>query len=138
MYSELFHTLHLTSKNMIWYVWWNLCGFNRSTNKPLEYVELIVTFREGDSKKYVKVQFLMVDFKFFYNCIIKRPTAVKSVVISSKYVNFGIILTFHADIEVLKRYLWEVENTKNAITRSKSSELQQSRAPKKKTHNVWD
>jgi len=44
---------------MVPYVGSELYGFNSSSTKPWRYLELLITFGEGEARKIVKVQFLV-------------------------------------------------------------------------------
>ncbi|MCI30040.1 hypothetical protein A2U01_0051249, partial [Trifolium medium] len=73
----------LMEKNLVPYVGADLQGFNGLTTKPWGYVDLIVTFGEDTTMKSVKVQFMVVDCRSLYNCIIGRTTLVELFVVSS-------------------------------------------------------
>ncbi|XP_058741497.1 uncharacterized protein LOC131613876 [Vicia villosa] len=54
MYSHLFRTLQLDDSHLTPYVGSDLQGFNGVTTKPWGYVELIVTFGEGEASRQMK------------------------------------------------------------------------------------
>jgi hypothetical protein len=58
MYTNLFKTLQLTEKNLSPYVGDELYGLKGSSTQPWGYMELLVTFGEGEAKKTIKVPFL--------------------------------------------------------------------------------
>jgi len=70
MYTGLFKTLHMTEKNLSPFVGSKLSGFNGSSTKPWGYVDLLVTFGEGEGKKTIKISFMVIDCSSLYNCII--------------------------------------------------------------------
>lgn len=72
--QRLFDTLGLTKDNLLPYKGFDLQGVNWSTNTPYRYIELLVSFREENYRKAVKTQFLVINYKSFYNDIINRPT----------------------------------------------------------------
>jgi len=72
MYTSLFKTLQLTEKNLSPYVGGELYGFNSSCTQPWGYVQLLVTFGEGEAKNTITVPFLVIECPSLYNCIIGR------------------------------------------------------------------
>jgi len=72
MYTGLFKTLQLTDSNLAPYLDTELYGFNGSSTKPWGYVELLVTFGEGDGAKTLRISFLVINCSSLYNCIIGR------------------------------------------------------------------
>lgn len=105
MYAGLFKTLQLTKKNLSPYVGADLQGFNGATTKPWGYVDLIVTFREGETTKSINVQFLVVDCPSLYNCIMGRPALANLFTVSSTihlkmkyYTMDGKVATLNGDI----------------------------------------
>ncbi|XP_058760051.1 uncharacterized protein LOC131633358 [Vicia villosa] len=110
MYSHLFKTLKLDDSHITPYVGSDLQGFNGATTKPWGYVELIVTFGEGEASRQVKTRFLVIDFKTLYNCIIGRPTLAELTTVPSTvhlkikfYTKRGRVATINADIEAARR-----------------------------------
>ncbi|XP_058755629.1 uncharacterized protein LOC131628838 [Vicia villosa] len=110
MYSHLFKTLKLDDSHLTPYVGSDLQGFNGTTTKPWDYVELIVTFGEGEASRQVKTRFLVVDCKTLYNCIIGRPTLAELTVVPSTvhlkmkfYEKRGRVATINADIKAARR-----------------------------------
>ncbi|XP_058754185.1 uncharacterized protein LOC131627358 [Vicia villosa] len=110
MYSHLFQTLQLDNSHLTPYVGSDLQGFNGATTKPWGYVELIVTFGEGEASRQVKTRFLVIDCKTLYNCIIGRPTLAKLTAVPSTvhlkmkfYTKRGRVATVNADIEASRR-----------------------------------
>ncbi|XP_058724210.1 uncharacterized protein LOC131595762 [Vicia villosa] len=110
MYSHLFQTLQLDDSHLTPYVGSDLQGFNGATTKPWGYVELIVTFGEGEASRQVKTRFLVIDCKTLYNCIIGRPTLAELTAVPSTvhlkmkfYTRTGKVATINADIEAARR-----------------------------------
>lgn len=65
MYTYLFETLQLAEKNRIPYVGFKLYGYNSSSRKSWDHIELLVTFGEWEARRIAKVQFLVVGCKSF-------------------------------------------------------------------------
>jgi RNase P protein component len=72
----------------------------------LSYVELLVTFGEGEVRRTKKVYSLVIDYKSLCNCIIERPALAELGAVSSSthlkmkyHSNNNIATTLHADIE---------------------------------------
>ncbi|XP_058733521.1 uncharacterized protein LOC131605145 [Vicia villosa] len=110
MYSHLFKTLKLDDSHITPYVGFDLQGFNGATTKPWGYVELIVTFGEGEASRQVKTRFLVIDCKTLYNCIIGRPTLAELTAVPSTvhlkmkfYTKRGRVATINTDIEAARR-----------------------------------
>jgi len=61
MYTNLFKTLQLTEKNLSPYVGSELNGFNGSSTQLWGYIQLLVTFGEGEAKKTITDPFLVID-----------------------------------------------------------------------------
>jgi hypothetical protein len=72
MYTSLFKTLQLTDQNLSPNVGNELYGFNGSSTQPWGYVELLVTYGEKETKKTIRIPFLVIDCPSLYNCIIRR------------------------------------------------------------------
>ncbi|XP_058760032.1 uncharacterized protein LOC131633330 [Vicia villosa] len=83
MYSHLFKTLKLDDSHLTPYVGSDLQGFNGTTTKLWGYVELIVTFGEGEASRQVKTRFLVIDCKTLFNYIIGRPTLAELTAVPS-------------------------------------------------------
>jgi len=110
MYTSLFKTLQLTEKNLSPYVGSELYSFNDSSTQPWGYVQLLVTFGEGEAKKTITVPFLVIDCPSLYNCIIGRTglaqlgAACSTAHLKLKYhAQDGIITSLNRDIEAAKR-----------------------------------
>jgi len=128
MYTGLFKTLQMTENNLSPYVGSEFYGFNESSTKPWGYVELLVSFEEGDGKKPIKIPFLVIDGASLYNCIIARTglarlgAAFSTAHLKLKYhVNGDTITTLHADIEAAQRCFHQVNKNQNTISLSKQS-----------------
>jgi len=72
VYTRIFKTLQMKEKNLSPYVGSKLYGFNGSSTKSRGYVELLVTFEQGEARKTIKIAFLMIAYSSLYNCIIGR------------------------------------------------------------------
>ncbi|XP_058767421.1 uncharacterized protein LOC131641111 [Vicia villosa] len=110
MYSHLFQTLQLDDSHLTPYVGSDLQGFNGTTTKPWGYVELLVTFGDGEASRQVNTRFLLIDCKTLYNCIIGRPTLAELTTVPSTvhlkmkfYTKRGRVATINADIEAARR-----------------------------------
>src|SRR3954469_11348628 len=110
MYSPLFQTLQLDDSHLTPYAGSDLQGFNGTTTKPWGYVELLVSFGEGEASRQVKTPFLVIDCKTLYNCIIGRPTLAELTAVPSTvhlkmkfYTKRGRVVTVNADIEAARR-----------------------------------
>ena len=110
MYTNLLKTLQLTEKNLSPYVGSELYDFNSSSTQPWGYVQLLVTFGEGEAKKTITVPFLVIKCPALYNCIIGRTrlaqlgAACLTAHLKLKYhVKDGIIASLSGDIEAAKR-----------------------------------
>jgi len=106
MYTSLFKTFQLTEKHLSPYVGGELCGFNGSSTQPWGYIQLLVTFNEGEAKKTITVPFLVINFLSLYNCIIGRTglaqlgAACSTSHLKLKYhAKDGIIASLNGDIE---------------------------------------
>jgi len=118
MYTSLFKTLQLMEKNLSPYVGSELYGFNGSSTQPWGYVQLLVTFGEGEAKKIITVQFLVIDCPSLYNCIIGRTglaqlgAACSTAHLKLKYhAKDGTIASLNGDIEAAKRCLLQVNKS---------------------------
>jgi hypothetical protein len=113
MYQEFFQKLGLKKENLCPYEGTGLQGFNGSTIRPWDLINLPVTFENKElkkSKKIVEVQFLEIPCESVYNCILGRPTlaslgAVPSMVhLKMKYNNEkNKVVTIEAHISVAKK-----------------------------------
>ncbi|XP_058760264.1 uncharacterized protein LOC131633581 [Vicia villosa] len=102
--------LLLDDSHLTPYVGSDLQGFNGITTKPWGYVELLVSFGEGEASRQVKTRFLVIDCKTLYNCIIGRPTLAELTAVPSTvhlkmkfYTKRGRVVTVNADIEAARR-----------------------------------
>ncbi|XP_058766541.1 uncharacterized protein LOC131640151 [Vicia villosa] len=102
--------LLLDDSHLTPYVGSDLQGFNGTTTKPWGYVELLVSFGEGEASRQVKTRFLVINCKTLYNCIIGRPTLAELTVVPSTvhlkmkfYTKRGRVVTVNADIEAARR-----------------------------------
>jgi len=125
MYTGLFKTLQLTEKNLSPYVRNELYGFNGSSTQPWGYVELLVTFSEKEAKKTIKIPFLVIDYPFFYNCIIGRTrltqlgAACSTAHLKLKYhAKDGIIASLNGDIEAARRCFLQANKSQNSVSQS--------------------
>jgi hypothetical protein len=110
MYTGLFNTLKLTESNLSPYVGTELYDFNDSSTKLWGYVELLVTFGEGDGKKTIKIPFLVIDCTSLYNRMIGRTglahlgAACSIAHMKQKYhADYINITTLDDDIEAARR-----------------------------------
>jgi hypothetical protein len=78
-----------------------------------------VTFEEGYAMRTEKVQFLVMDCKSLYNCIIGRPTMVELVVVflvvhlKVKYHTKDYVVgTLHGNIEVARNFFLTTNKTR--------------------------
>ncbi|MCI07920.1 hypothetical protein A2U01_0028990, partial [Trifolium medium] len=77
IYEELFTKLGLKKENLAPYHNTYLQGFIGAITRPWGFVDLLVTFGEGEivnSERTVDVQFFVDPCKSVYNCILGRPT----------------------------------------------------------------
>jgi hypothetical protein len=125
MYTSLFKTLQLTEKNLSPYVGDELYGFNDSSTQPWGYMELLVTFGEMESKKTIKVPFLVINCPSLYNCIIGRTklaqlgAACSTAHLKLKYqAKEGIIVSLNGDIEAARRCLLQANKSQNSVSQS--------------------
>ncbi|MCI09581.1 hypothetical protein A2U01_0030668, partial [Trifolium medium] len=110
MYTSLFRVLGLDREHLSPYVGSDLQGFNGSTSKPWGYVDLIVTFDQGETAKSIKVKFLVIDCESLYKCIIGRTALADLMAVSSTihlkmkyYTKTGVVATIHGDIAAARR-----------------------------------
>jgi len=110
MYTRLFKTLQVTESNLAPYLGTELYRFNDSSTKPWGYVELLVTFGEGDRVKTIKIPFIVIDFSSLYNCIIGRTglaqlgAACSIAHLKPKYhADNNTITIMHGDIGAARR-----------------------------------
>jgi hypothetical protein len=101
MYTSLFKTLQLTEKNLSPYVGDELYGFNGSYTQPWRYVELLVTFGEGEAKKTIKIPFLVIDCPSLYNCIIGRTGLAQ---LGAACSTAHLKLKYHAKDGIIRRH----------------------------------
>jgi hypothetical protein len=125
MYHSLFKTLQLTEKNLSPYIGNEFYGFNGSSTQPWGYVELLVTFGEKESKKTIRIPFLVIDCPSFYNCIIERTelaqlgAACSTAHLKLKYhAKDDIIASLNGDIEAAKRCFLQANKTHNLVSQS--------------------
>ncbi|KAK2437304.1 hypothetical protein QL285_022212 [Trifolium repens] len=110
MFSQCFTALQLDETYLAPYVGSDLQGFNGATTKPWGYVDLVVTFGEGDAARSVKIQFLVVDCPSLYQCILGREEMANLLAVPSTahlkmkyYTTKGHVATLHGDIEAARR-----------------------------------
>jgi hypothetical protein len=94
----------LTETNLVAYIRSKLYAFNGYSTKPWGYVNFMATFYQGEARRTMRVQFLVIDCKSLYNCIIRRATLAELGTTSStaniKMTNHGkddTIATLHAN-----------------------------------------
>jgi len=128
MYTDLFKTLQLTEKNLCPYVGFELYGFNGSSTQPWGYVELLVTFGEGEGKKTLKIPFMVINCSSLYNCIIMRigmeqlEAASSTAHLKLKYHADGnTITTMQVDIEAAQRRFLQANKNQNTVSLSEQS-----------------
>ena len=73
MYLELFEKINLNQRNSLPYEHSNLQAFNRTTNYPRGYMELIVSVGSGKDIQALNFEFLVVPCKSVYKYILGRP-----------------------------------------------------------------
>ncbi|KAK2416133.1 hypothetical protein QL285_038556 [Trifolium repens] len=110
MFSQCFTALQLDETYLAPYVGSDLQGFNGATTKPWGYVDLVVTFGEGEAARSVKIQFLVVDCPSLYQCILGREAMANLLAVPSTaylklkyYTTKGHVATLHGDIEAARR-----------------------------------
>ena len=125
MYTGLFKNLQLTEKNLSPYVGNKLHSFNGLSTQPWGYVELLVTFREKESKKTIKIPFLAIECPSLYNCIIGRAglaqlgAACSTAHLKLKYhAKDDIIASLNGDIEAAKRCFLQANKSQNSVSQS--------------------
>ena len=123
MYTSLFNTLQLTEKNLSPYVGSELYGFNGSSTQTWGYVQLLVTFGEGEAKKTITIPFLVIDYPSLYNCIICRiGLAQLGATCSTAHLNLknhakdGIIASLNGDIDTAKRCFLQANKTQSSVS----------------------
>jgi hypothetical protein len=131
MYQEFFQKLGLKKENLCPYEGTGLQGFNGSTIRPWDLINLPVTFENKElkkSKKIVEVQFLEIPCESVYNCILGRPTlaslgAVPSMVhLKMKYNNEkNKVVTIEAHISVAKKCYQSMQKIVNGTTKARQS-----------------
>lgn len=89
MYSHLFSRLRLDEMHLMLYICSNLQGFNGTVTKPLGYIEMIANFRETETTRSVKLQFLVIDRHSLYQCILGRP-ALSELIVAPSMVHMKI------------------------------------------------
>jgi hypothetical protein len=134
MYSSMFQVLQLDQHHPSPYLGSDLQGFNGSTSKPWEYVDLLVRFGQGEAAKQVRVKFLVVDCPSLYRCIIGRTTLAELVAVPSTvhlkmkyYTRSGKVATIHNDIDAARR-CFEAASKGSAFVNNKPSWKGPSRA----------
>jgi len=125
MYTSLFKTLQLMEKNLSPYVGNELYGFNSLSTQPWGYVELLVTFGEKETKKTIKIPFMVIDCPSLYNCIIGRTgLAQLGVVCSTAHMKLkyhakeDVITSLNGDIEDAKRCFLQANKTQSSVSQS--------------------
>ncbi|KAK2376303.1 hypothetical protein QL285_077105 [Trifolium repens] len=110
MFSQCFTALQLDESYLAPYVGSDLQGFNGATTKPWGYVDLMVTFGEGETARTVKIPFLVVDCPSLYQCILGRDAMANLLAVPSTahlklkyYTTKGHVATLHGDIEAARR-----------------------------------
>jgi hypothetical protein len=110
IFSQCFTALQLDETCLAPYVGSDLQGFNGATTKPWGYVDLVVTFGEGEAARSVKIQFLVVDCPSLYQCILGREAMANLLAVPSTahlkmkyYTTKGHVATLHGDIEAARR-----------------------------------
>jgi len=128
MYTELFKTLQLTEKNLSPYVRSELYGFSGSSTKLWGYVEMLVTFGQGEAKKTIKITFIVIDYSSLYNCIVWRTgieqlgAACSTAHLRLKYhAKNNNVATLHGDIEVARRCFLQANKSQNSVFPAKQS-----------------
>jgi len=123
MYTSLFKTLQLTEKNLSPYVGSALFGFNGSSTQPWDYVQLLVTFGEGEAKKTIMIPFMVINRPSLYNCIIGRTglaqlgVACSTAHLKLKYhAKDGIIASLNGDIKAAKRCFLQENKTQSLVS----------------------
>jgi len=123
MYTSLFKTVQLTEKNLSPYVGSELYGFNSSYKQPWSYIQLLVTFGEGEAKKTITVPFLVIDCPSLYNCIIGRTrlaqlgAACSTAHLKLKYhAKDGIIASLNRDIKAAKRCFLQANKSQSSVS----------------------
>jgi len=123
MYTSLLKTLQLTEKNLSPYVGSELYGFNSSSKQPWSYIQLLVTFGEGEAKKTITVPFLVIDCPSLYNCIIGRTrlaqlgAACSTAHLKLKYhAKDGIIASLNRDIKAAKRCFLQANKSQSSVS----------------------
>jgi len=123
MYTSLFKTLQLTEKNLSPYVGGELYGFNGSSTQPWGYIQLLVTFGEGEAKKTITVPFMVIDCPSLYNCIIRRTglaqlgAACSTSHMKLKYhAKDGIIASLNGDIEAAKICVLQENKSQSSVS----------------------
>lgn len=132
-FNNLFRTLDVSEDDMTTYRGCDLTGFNGSTDRPWRFATLRVTFEEGNVRKTVKCQFLIIDCPSPYNCIIARTTLVELGAISStvhvkrRYQNHqDEVVTVHGDVEaIMECYLAGSKEFKDRKAKEQREKLPQ-------------
>jgi len=118
MYTSLFKTLQLTEKNLSPYVESELYAFNDSSTQPWGYVQLLVTFGEGEAKKTIPVPFLVIDCLSLYNCIIGRTRlALRGAACSTAHLK----LKYHAKDDIIASLNGGIEAAKRCFLQANKS-----------------
>jgi len=110
-------------ENLSPYVGGELYGFNGSSTQPWGYVQLLVTFGEGEAKKTITIPFLVIDCPSLYNCIIGRTglaqlgAACSTAHLKLKYhAKDGIIASLNGDTEAAKRCFLQANKSQSSVS----------------------